>query len=309
MTSDEQPLVECVPNFSEGHDDAKVKSIVEAIQAGDEVHLLDWTMDRDHNRSVVTFVGCPGAVAEAALRGVARAAELIDMNRHQGVHPRIGATDVIPFVPFSGCDLTVCIRIARWTAEEVWRRFQIPTYLYGAAASVGERQNLEWIRRGQFEGLRENVGASRLPDFGSARLHPSAGATAVGARKFLIAYNINLATTDVEIARQIARKVRASGGGLPHVKALGLRLESRNLAQVSMNLTDFESTSLPVVFEAVRREAESLGARILESEIVGLVPRAAMAKTSPESIQLRNFGPDKILENRLARILGRSGKC
>lgn len=303
MLSGEQPLIECVPNFSEGRDNAKVKSIIQAILADAEVYLLDWTMDPDHNRSVVTFVGAPGAVREAALRGIARSAELIDLNHHQGVHPRIGAADVIPFVPVSGCDLEDCVLIARWTAEEVWCRFRIPTYLYGAAARVPERQNLEWIRRGQFEGLRESMDAARLPDFGEARLHPTAGATAVGARNFLIAYNINLDTGDAGIARKIAQKVRASNGGLPHVKALGLRLETRNLAQVSMNLTDFESTSLPVVFEAVRREAESLGAGIIESEVVGLVPRIALAGVHPESLKLKNFNSDKILENRIARCL------
>ncbi len=304
MLSDEQPLIECVPNFSEGRDEGKVNSIVQAIQASAEVCVLDWTMDPDHHRSVVTFVGAPVAVKEAALRSIARASELIDLNRHQGVHPRIGAADVIPFVPVSRGNLEDCVLIARWTAEEAWRRLRIPTYLYGAAAQVPERRNLEWIRRGQFEGLRENMDAARHPDFGAARLHPTAGATAVGARDFLVAYNVNLDTADAAIARRIAQRVRASNGGLPHVKALGLRLETRNLAQVSMNLTNVEATSLPMVLEVVRREAESLGAGILESEIVGLVPRVALAGAGPESLKLKNFNSDKILENRIARVRG-----
>ncbi|MGH6630524.1 MAG: glutamate formimidoyltransferase, partial [Burkholderiales bacterium] len=248
-----QTLVECVPNFSEGRDVKKVEAIVAALLAGPEVYLLDQEMDADHNRSVVTIVGTRQSIGEAALRGIGKAAELIDLTKHQGAHPRIGATDVVPFVPISGVTLEDCVRIAEWVAEETWRRFRIPTYLYEAAARRPERKNLENIRRGQFEGVRAEIRThpERRPDCGDAALHPTAGATVVGARKFLIAYNINLNTPDVALAKAISKAVRASSGGLPCVKALGVELKARNLAQVSMNLTDFETTPLGVVFDAV----------------------------------------------------------
>src|SRR5438105_2794286 len=238
-------IVECVPNFSEGRVRGKVEAIIEALLAGPDVYLLDQEMDADHNRSVITLVGTRERIGEAALRGIGRAAELIDLNQHRGAHPRLGATDVVPFVPVSGVTLEDCIRIAAWVAEEAWRRLRIPTYLYEEAARKAERKNLENIRRGQFEGVREEVRTNpeRLPDFGppfaDAHLHATAGATVVGARKFLIAYNINLNTPDVAVAKAIAKKVRASNGGFACVKAMGLDLRARNLAQVSMNLTDF----------------------------------------------------------------------
>lgn len=308
MQEREERVIECVPNFSEGRDEGKIASITEAITSAPGVSVLDVAADPDHNRSVITFTGSPAQIGEGALGAIGRAAELIDLNRHRGAHPRIGAADVVPFVPVSGCGLDACARIAEWVAEQAWLRFQIPTYLYGAAARVPERANLEWIRRGQFEELRKTIETDpqRRPDFGEPRVHPTAGATAVGARKFLLAYNVNLDTQDVELARAIARKIRAAGGGLPCVKALGLRLESRNLAQVSMNLTDFEVTPLPAAFEAVRRESERLGVEVMESEIVGLAPRAAFAGASPESLKLREFTAGKILENRIASVTGRS---
>jgi glutamate formiminotransferase len=299
-------LVECVPNFSEGRDPQKVEAIIHALLDGPGVYLLDKEMDRDHNRSVITLVGTQEAIGEAALRGIGKAAELIDLTRHQGAHPRVGSTDVVPFVPIEGVTLDDCIRIAEWVAEQSWKRFRVPTYLYEAAARCPERRNLENIRRGQFEGLREEVRTSpeRRPDFGEAELHPTAGATVVGARKFLIAYNINLGTSDIAVAKAIARKIRASSGGFPCVKAMGVDLKARNLAQVSMNLTDYETTSLGTVFDAVSREAAAQDIGIVGSEIVGLVPQAALEGAAVDYLKLENFHRDLIVENRLARVLG-----
>jgi glutamate formiminotransferase / formiminotetrahydrofolate cyclodeaminase len=298
-------LVECVPNFSEGRDLAVVEAITRALLAGPDVYLLDREMDADHNRSVITIVGTPESIGKAALRGMAEAAGLSDLNHHRGAHPRLGATDVLPFVPLKGVTLQDCVRIAEWVAEEAWRRLRIPTYLYEAAARNPERKNLENIRRGQFEGLRDEIRTNpeRLPDFGEAELHPTAGATAVGARKFLIAYNITLNTPDVDIAREVARKIRASSGGIPDVKAMGVYLKARNLAQVSMNLTDFEATSIGTVFDAVTREAAAQGVQIAGSEIVGLVPRRAFEDAAAHYLRVENFRPQLIVENRLEEVL------
>ncbi len=304
-------IVECIPNFSEGRDLQKVEAIIQALLASPDVYLLDKEMDADHNRSVITMVGTRESIGEAALRGIGKAAELIDLNRHQGAHPRVGATDVVPFVPVSGVALEECVGIAEWVAEETWRRFKIPTYLYEAAARTPERRNLENIRRGQFEGLREEVRTKpeRRPDFGGAALHPTAGTTVVGARKFLIAYNINLNTPDVALAKAIAKKIRASSGGFACVKAMGVDLQARNLAQVSMNLTDFETTSIGAAFDAVKREATAHGVEIAGSEIVGLVPRKALEDASIHYLRIENFRPELVVENRLAQVLaaGTSG--
>jgi len=300
-----QTIVECVPNFSEGRDAKTVEAIIAALLAGPDLYLLDQEMDADHNRCVITLIGTRESIGEAALRGIGKAAELIDLTRHQGAHPRIGATDVVPFSPVAGVTLDDCVRIAAWVAEEAWRRFKIPTYLYEAAARRPERQNLENIRRGQFEGLREEVRSNpeRQPDFGEAALHPTAGATVVGARKFLIAYNINLDTPDVGLAKTIAKKIRASSGGFPSVKAMGVALQARNQAQVSMNLTDFETTPIGVVFDAVAQEAAAQGVSVAGSEIVGLIPRRAMEDAAVHYLQVENFRPELILENRLAKVL------
>lgn len=293
------PLVECVPNFSEGRDPVKVASIVTAIQSVPKILVLGAESDADHNRSVVTFVGPPAAVAEAALRGIGKAVELIDLTRHSGVHPRIGAADVVPFVPLAAVTLEECAQLARSTAAEVWKRFHLPVFLYEAAASAPERVNLESHRRSlPIESWR--------PDAGEPRLHPTAGAVAIGARNLLIAFNIYLATSDVSVARAIARTVRASSGGLPCVKALGLYIEARSQAQVSMNLTCFERTGLRTVFEAVRTEADRLGTTIASSELVGFLPRAALNDVSAESLLLENFGPERILENRIEQLSFRS---
>lgn len=303
-------LVECVPNFSEGRDRAKVDALVAALCSVPGVALLHHEMDTDHNRCVITIVGPKEAVAEAALRGVGKAAELIDLTRHQGAHPRIGAADVVPFVPIEGVTIEECVEIARTVGEQIWKRFQIPVYLYEEAATKPERTNLENIRRGQFEGLRDEVATNpeRAPDFGEARLHPTAGATVVGARKFLIAYNINLNTPDVNIAKQIAKAIRFSSGGLQYVKAMGVDLKARQLAQVSINLTDFEHTPIFRVFEMVKLEAARHGVSIVGSEVVGLIPKKALEAAADFYLQLENFDPQKqILENRLTAVLAESG--
>src|SRR6516164_3592636 len=298
-------LVECVPNFSEGRDQAKIDAIEAAIREVSGAYVLDRTSDADHNRSVITLAGEPEAVGEAAVRAVGKAAELIDLVHHTGAHPRIGATDVVPFVPIEGASLADCVVLAKRAAREIWERYGIPVYLYEAAAQKPERQNLENIRKGQFEGLREEVlgNPDRVPDVGEARLHPTAGATVVGARKFLIAYNINLNTADVGLAKSIAKKIRASSGGFPCVKAMGVELKARNLAQVSMNLTDFETTSIGTVFDAVTREAAGAGVEVEGSEIVGLIPRRALEDAAVHYLKVENFKPDLILENRLGNVL------
>ncbi len=295
-------LVECVPNFSEGRDAAKVDAIVEAMKIPG-VFLLDREMDSDHNRSVITLAGEREAIEEAAIRGVGKAAELIDLNHHTGAHPRMGAADVVPFIPISGLTLEDCVAMARRAGAEIARRYGIPVYLYEAAATRPERQNLENIRRGQFEGIRDEIAThpDRQPDFGEPRVHPTAGATVVGARKPLIAYNIFLNTADVALAKKIAKAVRFSSGGLRFVKAAGFLV--RGMAQVSMNLTDFEQTPIHRVFEFVRREAARYGLVPVSSEIVGLIPKLALEQAAEWFLQVENFDSSLILENRLAAVV------
>jgi len=289
------PLIECVANFSEGRDRATVRAIEDAIaSAGGGVRILRSEMDADHNRSVVTFAAPPEAISEAALRGIAVAVERIDLRRHAGVHPRMGAADVIPFVPLGSATLSDCVAIARRTGEEIWKRFHVPVYFYEAAALSANRKRLENCRRGGFEH------PNGAPDLGGPALHPSAGACIVGARKILIAFNINLATDDVSVAREIARKIRASSGGMPFVKALGLPLAGRGLVQVSLNLTDFEQTPLHVVFDAVKREAAARGVTIAGSEIIGLMPKKALEDAAAHYLQCEKFDSGLVLENRLA---------
>jgi glutamate formiminotransferase / formiminotetrahydrofolate cyclodeaminase len=298
-------LVECVPNFSEGRDPAKVDAIVEAMKIPG-VFLLDREMDADHNRCVITLIGEREPIQEAAIRGVGKAAELIDLTKHQGAHPRMGAADVVPFIPIDGVTIEDCVAMSRHVGAEIWKRFQIPVYLYEAAAATPERQNLENIRRGQFEGIRAEIATNpaRKPDFGEARVHPTAGATVVGARKFLIAYNVFLNTPDVDIAKKIAKTVRFSSGGFRFVKGAGFLV--RGLAQVSMNLTDFEQTPVHRVFEAVKREAARYGVMPVGSEIVGLIPKKALEAAAEWFLQIENFDSSLILENRLAAVM--SGK-
>jgi len=298
-------LIECVPNFSEGRDAAKVNAIIAAMRAVPGVFVLDHEMDADHNRCVITLAGEPEAVAEAALRGVGKAQELIDLTTHTGAHPRIGATDVVPFIPVEGVTIEECVALARRVGHEIWQRYRIPVYFYEAAATRPDRTNLENIRRGQFEGLREEMKKNhdRQPDVGEPKLHPTAGATVVGARKFLVAYNVNLDTADLEIAKKIAKTIRFSSGGLPFVKAMGVELKARNLAQVSINLTDFEQTPMHQVYELVKQEAKKYGAAPVGSEIVGLVPKKALEMAASHFLQLENFSAAQVLENRLSETL------
>ena len=288
-------LVECVPNFSEGRRPEIVRQIAEAINAVKSACVLDTHIDPDHNRSVITFVAPPETVVVAAINAVRRAAELIDMRTHQGEHPRLGATDVLPFVPVSGVTLDDCVRIAHEAGAIIARDLSIPVYFYERAALREERVNLEDVRRGALELLREQITTNpeRAPDVGPAQVHESAGAIAVGARPFLIAFNVVLRTSDIAVARQIARTIRARNGGLPFVKALGFRLHTRDLVQVSMNLVNYEVTGMTVAYDAIRREADRLNVEIDSTEIVGLVPRAAMDHNAPF------FTESKILEHQI----------
>jgi glutamate formiminotransferase/formiminotetrahydrofolate cyclodeaminase len=296
-------IIECVPNFSEGRDKAKIDAILEAMKM-DGVYLLDREMDADHNRCVVTLVGDREPLMEAVLRGVGKAAELIDLTKHQGAHPRMGATDVVPFIPIEGVTLEDCVQMARYVGAEMWKRFQIPVYLYEAAAQRPERTNLENIRRGQFEGIRDDIATNpaRMPDFGDPRVHPTAGATVVGARKFLVAYNVYLNTSDVDVAKKIGKAVRFSNGGLRFVKGMGIPV--RGLAQVSMNLTDTDQTPIARVYEFVKREAARYGVMPLSSEIVGLIPKKSLEDAAEWFLQIENFDSSLILENRLAAVMG-----
>jgi glutamate formiminotransferase/formiminotetrahydrofolate cyclodeaminase len=298
-------LIECVPNFSEGRDSAKVDAIVTAMSGVPGVYVLDREMDADHNRCVVTLAGEPNAVAEAALLGTGKAMELIDLNKHTGAHPRVGATDVLPFIPIEGVSIEDCVALARHVGEEIWKRYRIPVFYYESAATRPDRVNLENVRRGQFEGLREEMKKNheRQPDVGEPKLHPTAGVTVVGARKFLIAYNVNLNTSDVSIANKIARAIRFSSGGLRYVKSMGVELKVRNLAQVSINLTDFEQTPMHRVYEMVKREAERYGVMPVGSEIVGLIPKKAIELAADFFLQLENFSPAQVFENKLEAAL------
>jgi glutamate formiminotransferase len=262
-------------------------------------------MDADHNRCVITLAGAPDAVAEAALLGTGKAMELIDMNEHRGAHPRVGATDVVPFIPIEGVTIEDCVALARRVGNEIWKRYRIPVFFYEAAATRPDRVNLENVRRGQFEGLREELKKNheRQPDVGDPKMHPTAGVTVVGARKFLIAYNVNLNTSDVGVANKIAKAIRFSSGGLRYVKSMGVELKARKLAQVSINLTDFEQTPMHRVYEMVKREAERYGAIPVGSEIVGLVPKKAVEMAADYFLQLENFSPSQVLENKLEAAL------
>lgn len=300
-----KPLIECVPNFSEGCDVAKVDAMVASMSAVAGAYVLDREMDADHNRSVITLAGDPESVAEAALVGVGKAMQLIDMTKHSGAHPRVGATDVVPFIPIEGFTIEDCVALAHRVGKEIWNRYRIPVFFYEAAATRPDRVNLEDVRRGQFEGLREEMKRNhqRQPDVGEPKVHPTAGVTVVGARKFLIAYNINLGTSDVDIANKIAKAIRFSSGGLRYVKSMGVELKARNLAQVSMNLTDFEHTPMHRVYEMVKREAQRYGTTPVGSEIVGLIPKKAIEMATDFFLQLENFSPEQVFENRLQAAL------
>jgi glutamate formiminotransferase / 5-formyltetrahydrofolate cyclo-ligase len=299
-------LIECVPNFSEGRRPEVVEEIAHAIGQIEGVTLLDHTRDETHNRSVVTFAGSAEPVVRAATAAVGRALELIDMEQHTGAHPRIGAVDVIPFVPLGSTRLTECVDLARRFGEQIAARFDLPVYLYGEAALRPERRRLAAVRRGQYEALREEIGTNpaREPDFGPTRLHPRGGAVAVGARKPLIAFNINLRTDEIGIAIKIANTIRESSGGMPAVQAMGILLENPGMppmAQVSMNLVDWERTGISEVVSEVRRLAREAETDIDHCELVGLAPAGALLEVAADTLRLVDFTPDQALELRLAR--------
>lgn len=289
-------LVECVPNFSEGRRKDVVEQILARVRSVPGVKLIDHSMDPDHNRAVVTFVGEGPACAEAAFRAMAKATELIDLTKHQGEHPRMGATDVVPFVPLSGSAMEECVRLAHGLGERVGRELEIPVFYYEAAALRPERKNLPSVRKGQFEALRDAIGKdpAREPDAGPKdAIHPTAGATAIGARFFLIAFNVNLETDDVQVAKDIAKAVREKDGGLPGIKGMGFFLDDLKLAQVSMNVCNYEATGLRRVYDEIERLARGRGVKVRESELVGLAPRAALPQGTGEHVKLRGFDPKK----------------
>ena len=294
------PIIESIPNVSEGRRPDVVERLAAALRATPGVRLLDHSSDASHNRSVFTLVGDAAALKSATLALFERAVDAIDLRTHQGEHPRLGAVDVVPFVPIEGVTMDDCVALARDVAAAVAERFGVPVYLYEEAASNPARRNLEDIRRGEFEGLTAKMAtAGWAPDFGPAAPHPSAGASVIGARMPLIAYNINLDTDRLDVAKKIAAAIRHSSGGLRYVKAMGVKVEDRHLAQVSMNLTNYQKTPIFRVFELVKREAERYGVRILESEVVGLVPSAALVSAAEFYLQLERFGSEQILEDKL----------
>lgn len=299
-----EKLVECVPNVSEGRNKESIEAMAEAIRAVPTVRLLDVQSDPDHNRTVFTFVGEPEGVAEAVYRLFAAALPRIDLRVHRGEHPRMGAVDVVPFVPVRGVKMADCVALAKTVGKEIWERFRVPVYLYAEAATRPERQDLAEIRKGEFEGFFEKIKDPRwAPDFGEPVVHPTAGVTAVGAREFLIAFNVNLGTNDLRIAQEIAKAVRFSSGGLRHVKALGMELKERGIVQVSMNLTNFRKTPLPRVLELVRREAQRFGVPVVGTEIVGLIPEEALVQVAEYYLQLERFSLAQVLERRIAEAL------
>lgn len=294
------PIIESIPNISEGRRPEVVDRIVAAARATPGVRLLDHSSDGSHNRSVITLAGDPAAIKTAILAIYDAAVPAIDLRTHSGEHPRVGAVDVVPFVPIEDATMADCAALAREVAAEVAARFDIPVFLYEEAAASPARRNLEDIRRGEFEGLAAKLSSEGWkPDFGPAAPHPSAGASVIGARMPLIAYNINLSTNRLDVAKKIAAAIRHSSGGLRYVKAAGFMLEDRNIVQVSMNLTNYQKTPIFRVFEMVKREAERYGVSILESEIVGLVPSAALVSAAEFYLQIDRFGPDQILEHKL----------
>lgn len=293
-------IVECVPNFSEGRRPEVIEAIVDEVRSVAGVTLLDYAPDADHNRTVVTFVGNPDGVLEAAFKLTAKAAELIDMEQHQGGHPRMGATDVIPFIPISGMKMKECVAMAKTLGKRLAEELAIPVYLYERAATSPGRRNLSVVRKGEYEGFKEKIQDPEwAPDFGEAKLHPSAGATVVGARPALVAFNVNLDTSDITIANYIAKQVRESSGGLVNVKAMGVTLAERNIVQVSMNMTNYKKTALYRSFEMIKMEARRYGVNVVGSEIIGLVPMQALINCAKYYLQIEDFSMDQVLEHRL----------
>ncbi len=294
-------LVWCVPNFSEGRDQGVIDQITAEVKAVDAVKFLGADPDVDHHRVVVSFVGTLEGVAEAAFRAVAKASELIDLNHHEGEHPRMGAADVVPFVPVQGVTMDDCVEVANQVGERIGKELDIPVYLYEKAATRPERENLANVRKGQFEGLKELIGKDpeRDPDFGPDHIHPTAGAVAVGARMPLIAYNVNLGTDDVKIAKAVAKAVRHISGGFRFVKAMGFEIKDRGITQVSMNLVNYKASPIHRVQEAIRREAARYGVPVVGAEVVGLIPLEAMVEVAKWYLQLEDFDDEQVLENRI----------
>ncbi len=300
---------ECVPNFSEGRDRALVEEIVKAVRGVPGALVLDLEMDGDHNRSVLTFVGTAEACAEGAFQAAKRASQLIDLNHHKGAHPRMGATDVIPFVPLEGASMEDAVELARLVAKRIGEELGVPVYLYESAATRPERQNLPSVRKGEFEGLRDLIGKDpeRDPDFGPKAIHPTAGATAVGARPFLIAYNLNLRTEDVSVAKAIAKEIREKDGGFPGIRAMGFMLEELKMAQVSVNVVDYRKTSLATLTQAVTEKAAAQGVEVAETELIGLAPADALIGSGAQYLKIRGFNPEMIVETRVAMAKAEAG--
>ncbi len=300
-----QEIVECVMNISEGRVVAKIDAIANRIRSHSNSFLLNISSDPDHHRTVFSFIGTPASISDAAFAATTKAMALIDLTQHKGVHPRIGAVDVIPFVPVQGVSMDLCVKIAHRLAERIGRELQIPVYLYGEAAIRPACENLAHIREGEFEKLGGTIAQnpSRKPDFGPNRIHPTAGGVAVGARPTLIAFNVYLESSEVEIARGIAATIRERGGGLPGVRALGFHIAHRNQAQVSMNVTNYRQSSLVMIFDRICSEAHRLKVGVDSSEIVGLVPHDALGENAVEALRLKVFDPDQILENCIGRVL------
>lgn len=293
-------IMECVPNFSEGRDLAKIEKIVDKFRGKSGVKLLDYSNDEDHNRLVVTVVGEPDALKKALLEAIGQAVELIDLRDHSGQHPRMGAVDVVPFIPIKGCTMDEAITLSQEVGEQIATRYNLPVFLYEKSASAPHRENLANIRKGEFEGMAEKIQqAEWKPDFGPSKRHLSAGTVAVGARMPLVAYNVNLGTANLEIADSIARKIRFIGGGLRYCKAMGVDLKERGIVQVSINMTDYTRTALYRAFELVRIEARRYGVPVVGSEIVGLVPMAALIDTATYYLGLEDFSMDQVLESRI----------
>jgi glutamate formiminotransferase len=296
-------IVECVPNISEGRRREVVEEIAAAVE-GEGRRIIDLSMDPDHNRSVITIVGEPEGLANGVLALARKAVERIDLRKHQGAHPRMGAVDVIPFIPVRGVTMSECVALSREVGKRIAQELEVPVYLYEESATSEGRRNLAVIRKGEFEGFAEKIALPEWrPDFGAPRLHPTAGAVAVGAREFLIAYNINLATSDITVAKEIAAAVRFSSGGLRYVKALGFPLAERGIVQVSMNLTNFKKTPILRVFEMVKREAERRGVMVMGSEIVGMIPRQALYDVASAALQVEGFSSELVLEERIEDAL------
>jgi glutamate formiminotransferase len=297
-------LIECVPNFSEGKNKQTIETIRALIQKHPDVTLLDFTPDADHNRTDVTLIGSPEAVKAVAFEIALKCIELIDMNKHKGEHPRMGAIDVVPFIPITEVSMSECVQLANDFAKEFSLKTNVPCFLYEEAAKREDRRNLADVRRGEYEGLKQEIGKNpeKIPDYGPNKMHPTAGATAVGARFFLIAFNVNLGTQNIKIAEDIAKVVRHSSGGYRYVKAKGFEIKERGIVQVSMNLTNYQKTSMFRVFETIKNEAERHGVPVIGSEIVGLIPLEALIETANHYLRLEKFTVDQVLEKRLLEI-------